>query len=104
MVLRHEVFAGEERLAVENADPPVERRRQEFLRDDEVGVLEEDLELFVELASAEPTLTTPRENELSGRLSTQGKPSSARDVDRVVAMETTVLGMGMSCRLSSSAR
>ena len=39
-----------------------------------------------------PTFTTPRENELSGRLSTQGKPSSRGRLDRVLGMQHDRLG------------
>ena len=37
----HVVFANIKRLAVENSDAPIERRRQEFLRDDQFGFLEQ---------------------------------------------------------------
>ncbi len=61
-------------------------------------------ELFLELRVGMTTLTTPRENELSGRLSTQGNPARAATLTAFSRWSTTVLGIGMSCRLSSSAR
>ena len=41
MAARHAVLADEQRLAGEHADPPVELGRQEFLRQQEVGLLEQ---------------------------------------------------------------
>src|SRR5690606_18777943 len=49
--LRHEVAAREERLAVEDADAPVEVRRQERLHDDEVAAREELREARRELVA-----------------------------------------------------
>ena len=41
MAARHLILADEQRLAVEHADAPVEIGRHEFLREQQVGVLEQ---------------------------------------------------------------
>ena len=48
VVLGHVVFAGVERLAVENADSPVEIRGRKFLRNQKVAVLEHRVENLFE--------------------------------------------------------
>ncbi len=49
MAARHIVFAGVERFAVKDTDAPVEVGLHEFLPDDEVGFLEQFIQLFAEL-------------------------------------------------------
>ena len=48
VVFRHVVFAGKERLSVENADSPVKFRGREFLRDEQIAVFEHRVENLFE--------------------------------------------------------
>ncbi len=50
VILGHEVLADEQRLAGQDADPPVESGRHELLRQDQVGILEQLARDALELA------------------------------------------------------
>ena len=49
MAARHAVLADEQRLAGKHADAPVEIGRQEFLRQDQIGLLEQLIRDLLEL-------------------------------------------------------
>ena len=75
MVLRHEVLADEQRLAIEHADPPVELRRHVLLRQDQVGILEQ-------LARARRELGLVRDLEHAARERAVGHLEHDREAER----------------------
>ena len=91
MIVRHEILAGEERLAIENADPPVEGRGHEFLGDDQVGILEQDGELLLEFAFRTDFDDTSRKRAVRP-LENAGKSQFRDDVDRIFAVQNDSFG------------
>ena len=87
MAARHLILADEQRLAVEHADAPVEIGRHEFLREQEIGVLEQPLGQVLQLREILDLMHAARERAV-------GNLDHHRPAQR---------GLGLACRSSSSA-
>ena len=93
VVLGHVVLAGVKRLAVEDADSPVEVGGREFLRDEQVAVLEHRVENFFELFLVVRLLDAETETRI-GRLDDHGEAEFFSERVAVLAVHDNRLGGG----------